>query len=501
MLDVKLAGYNVDTEVLNKLKSSGWDGKNNVSPETISAAYARISRDPRPVGELRADSREEVDRARKSNEAIVFKMGHHSVAEHAVLNFDILGLSRLAVETLQEARLCSYTEKSQRYITLNGDYVVPEDFTFEDQTLFKGMIDKQVAVYKKLFPVLHAYQKKKNPDMLTSKSGENVVEGWAKEDARYALGMATECQLGFTSNSRNLEHIIRKLKYSPLAEVRVLGQKLYDCAKEIVPSLIILSDPEAFKKQFGKEVSDGILMTGKKIVDGEVKKVLAQIKIKEAKAKLDTAKMLYFTEEADIKIIAGMLHTATLKPFAESLAIAKKLGKTGREKFIKSVLAGLTEHDALYREFENVNFVMEVVLSSSAFAQLKRHRMMSMTKQVYVPALGYTIPPAIKEIKQTAVFEKIMDETNKVFGKLKKNSPAAAEYILTNAHRRRVIVNANLREVYHIARLRMDTHAQWDIQNVSAAMVEIVKKEAPLCAALACGKDTFYGVKKTFLEK
>ena len=43
----------------------------------------------------------EVDRARRSNETIIFKMGHNSVAEHAVFNFDVIGLSRLAIEELE----------------------------------------------------------------------------------------------------------------------------------------------------------------------------------------------------------------------------------------------------------------------------------------------------------------------------------------------------------------------------------------------------------------
>ena len=63
MLTVKLAGYNADADIIAKTKKEGWDGLNNISPETISAAYARISRDPRPVTELRADSLIEVDRA------------------------------------------------------------------------------------------------------------------------------------------------------------------------------------------------------------------------------------------------------------------------------------------------------------------------------------------------------------------------------------------------------------------------------------------------------
>jgi hypothetical protein len=45
-----------------------------------------------------------VERARSSNRTIVFGLGHHSVAEHAVFNFDILGCSRLAIEALDPVR-------------------------------------------------------------------------------------------------------------------------------------------------------------------------------------------------------------------------------------------------------------------------------------------------------------------------------------------------------------------------------------------------------------
>jgi thymidylate synthase ThyX len=117
-MKVYLAGYNIDTEVLNDLKKSGKERK-DLTPEVLSAAYARISRDPRPINEIRVDAKNEVERARKSNSSIIFKMGHHSVAEHAVFNFDILGVSRLAMEELEKFRLSSYTEKSQRYITLD----------------------------------------------------------------------------------------------------------------------------------------------------------------------------------------------------------------------------------------------------------------------------------------------------------------------------------------------------------------------------------------------
>ncbi len=110
-MKVLLSGYNFDADIINELKKkAGWE-KDNVTPETLSAAYARISRDPRDIEELRKEAREEVDKSRKSNEAIIFGLGHSSVAEHAYFNFDIIGLSRLAVEQVQKFRMASFTEK------------------------------------------------------------------------------------------------------------------------------------------------------------------------------------------------------------------------------------------------------------------------------------------------------------------------------------------------------------------------------------------------------
>ncbi|RXM22125.1 thymidylate synthase (FAD), partial [Citrobacter sp. AAK_AS5] len=90
-MKILLAGYNIDSDIIRTLKEkSGF--QQDLTPETISAAYARISRSPKPVNELREIAHHEVDKARQSNRNIVFDMGHSSVAEHAVFNIDVIGV-------------------------------------------------------------------------------------------------------------------------------------------------------------------------------------------------------------------------------------------------------------------------------------------------------------------------------------------------------------------------------------------------------------------------
>ena len=158
---VKLAGFNVDNEILKQLNRSGLA---TLTPETISAAYARISRSSLPIDQLRKKACLDVEKARKSNQKIIFAMGHHSVAEHAVFNFDIMRISRLALEEVERFRLASYTEKSQRYVTLAGDYIarrnkrsiikkiISSDRSTAKSVLYQSLLRNYQTITKAIFP-------------------------------------------------------------------------------------------------------------------------------------------------------------------------------------------------------------------------------------------------------------------------------------------------------------------------------------------------------------
>ena len=172
-----------------------------------------------------------------------------------------------ALEALEDARLCSYTEKSQRYVTFGGEHVAPEEFGGADRERFEATVREQIAFYGQAFETLHEMQRRRHADLLGTKVGAETVEGWAKEDARYALGLATETQLGFSGNARNIEHVVRKLRHHPLAEVRELSKAVFAAASEVAPSLIILSDPERFREAFGRDVSDSFVARGRATIE------------------------------------------------------------------------------------------------------------------------------------------------------------------------------------------------------------------------------------------
>ncbi|HNZ65346.1 MAG TPA: FAD-dependent thymidylate synthase [Smithella sp.] len=476
-MKIILAGYNLDYNLIKELKDqSGF--KQDLTPETISAAYARISRSPKPVHELREIAREEVDKARQSNRNIVFDMGHSSVAEHAVFNIDIIGVSRLLVEEIEKFRLCSYTEKSQRYVLFNKDFVIPEEIRQANLTdLFVSTVAMQNEYYHALYEKLRPYIFEKHKALAENPANKSMLEGWAKEDARYVISMATQTQLGMTLNTRNLELMLRRLAALPLAEARDYSEQLYAATKDIAPSLIRYTKATDYDKFTRQNLRSQCAELSAQYGNGS--------------KKLSDVQLIYATPAADNRVAAALLFSASDIPYALCLTMAGKMTPPTKKAFMKTAFANLQAHDAVLREMENVDLQFELILSSSCFAQLKRHRMSTIIAQEYNPQLGVTMPPSIKAIGQQKHFMEIMHKTQNAFEQIKAKAPAAAAYVLTNAHRKRVLMKFNAREMYHLARLRSDAHAQWDIRDLTNKMLKHAKKVMPLTLMMACGKDNF----------
>jgi flavin-dependent thymidylate synthase len=517
-MDVRLAGHNIDRDLLLEIRHALQSvtalpeglspeadaargeaarilARDNWTPETISAAYARISRDPRPITELRAIARDEVDAARSSNEAIIFGLGHASVAEHAVFNLDILGVSRLAVEEIQRMRLCSYTEKSQRYILLGEDFVVPEEILstgLEDR--FRSMVAKENTFYREAYEKLLPWVFDRNPELATSKKNHRMLEGLAKEDARYALSLATTVQIGETLNARNLETLIARTAAHPLAELREFSARLYEAVAGIAPSVIKYTEPAVHRAKAATALRNAAAVM-EAFSGGAEEESGGTAGADGGSADwgdAGEAVLLDLPEDAETRVVAALLHTHGRTDFETCRQRAEAIGSNGRREILEAALRDLGPHDPVLREFEHAHIRFELVVSATCFAQLKRHRMVTLTTQDYDPALGVTVPPSFEANGLAGPLDDLRREAEALRRALLETAgPNAAAYALLNAHRRRVILGLNVRELYHLARLRCDAHAQWDIRRISEKMLEIARARIPGLLLLACGKDRF----------
>jgi flavin-dependent thymidylate synthase len=493
---IVLAGYNIDAELVAEAAARGLDPR-ALTPETISAAYARISRNPAPVDELRGQARQEVAKARASNEQIVFEMGHASVAEHAVLNFDVMGVSRLAIEAIEQFRLCSYTEKSQRYITLQDDVVLPEEIAEAGlEERFRHLVAQQSRTYHLLYEKLREHVFTGEPAGRTGAScapggpvadkvRARALEGLAKEDARYVTPLAVEGQLGLTLNARNLELMVRRLAAHPLREVRGVAAALVEQARRVIPSLLRRTDEP---RSEGRELARLTAM----LLDAEGEQTLP--------GDTGAVQLVGSAVDGDVRVVAALLHGASTQPWLACQERAQSLSVEERADVIRAALRAAGPHDAPPRALELVALSFDLVLSASCFAQLKRHRMATLVPQRYQPELGCTMPDAISRVGLTQEFQRVMVESTRLHDAIAARAPHAAPYALTQAHRRRVLLQMSARELYHFSRLRQDHHAQWDIRALADRMLHLARQELPLTLMLACGKDRFDEMRRELFD-
>lgn len=478
---INLAGFNVDIENINKLNNFL---KNNTSneelktlhwtPETISASYARISRDPKPINELREDARNEIDKTRKSNKAIIFDMGHASIAEHAVFNFDIINISRFLSEFIQKSRLVSFTEKSQRYIKIGQDNYLPAEFESDKFFLnkYNRLIDQIFSSYNTIHDALIPYFTGKFNNITREDKGYRDVVNLAKEDARYILPLSTLTQMGMTINARNLEKLIKKLYSSDLPEFHLLAKNLYESVYSYAPSLIKYVEPTPYDVGAYPKLKD--------FFNGAIY----------AKPRKEV-ELINFDKAIENKIIASLLLKVSDISYKQALYYVKKLPIEEKIKIINISTEGISKLDSLLREYETGSLEFGILISATAFAQLKRHRMSTIIDGEYSPDLGVTIPQSISEVGKKKLFLEIIDKTNELYYFAKSRWDNASNYILTNSHRKNIILKCNFRELTHITRLRSDAHSQWDVRNISDKMIALTKTKLPVITKLLGGKDSF----------
>ncbi|MEN8153036.1 MAG: FAD-dependent thymidylate synthase [Acidobacteriota bacterium] len=469
-MDIKLAGFNIDK---NQLDTVAGNKKELLTPEIFSAAYARISRSSKSVTELRKEALSDVEKARISNKKIIFGMGHHSVAEHAVFNFDVIGLSRLALEELERFRLVSYTEKSQRYVTLKGDFIIPPEIKGgTDEKKFLQIIEKQNSFYNKSYLILKDLVFSENRELALDKKNKSLLEGWAKEDARYILSLATAGQVGLTINARNLEHLFRHFSLSDFEEVKNAGKKMYEITEKIAPSILLFPEPSKFEKN---------------IVSG----FKENFKYKKKKAVSKDPVILDYDKNGDDLILASYFALENSIDFSEAFNYVKNLSKEKKGSIYKDLFKNMEFFDFTPRNFEIPDITFQAVVSASNFAQLKRHRMATLLTGNYRIDLGNKVPENISKAGLDKEFLEIINETNNVYFNLQKKYGNSANYVLTNSHMRQVIMKMNMREIYHFIRLRSDNHAQWDIKELADKLLDEIRKILPLSSMLLCGKDSF----------
>ena len=111
--------------------------------------------------------------------------------------------------------------------------------------------------------------------------------------------------------------------------------------------------------------------------------------------------------------------------------------------------------------------------------EFRRHRMLTPLSQPLTTAHGVQVPDLMGEAGLERVFTEAAKNAERAYGEIQEHCPALAQYTVTHSHRQRVLARMNLRECYHLFRLRTSARAHESIRGPVRQALELARKADP----------------------
>jgi thymidylate synthase ThyX len=453
-----------------------------LSPETIAVAFAKTSRSPESFREIAAELSDES--SAQFHEKWVVGYGHASVAEHAVLHIAIENVSRLAVESIESNRLASYTEKSTRYQKWGReDFFIPPEL--DGHPLREGYIQTCRLLFdtyaQSLAPVRELIERQFPPrPNEIDEAYDRRIRSQYVDSCRFLLPAASLANLGMTANARVLENAIRKMRSHPLAEVRQVGEEIKRVAHSEVPTLVKYAEAVPYLIETGEDFKH----KGHTCTCANAGKGHQEINNGSAIGyhKGDWCTLIDYDSDGETKVLTATLYRFGSMTFPQALQSVRSAPEPERVKLAESLLGRLSRYDIPLRELEHSSYTFELVLDQGAYAEFKRHRMMTQTPQALTAQLGYALPRRIAAAGLEVPYRSAMGAAAEMYEKLAAWNPHVAAYVVPNGFNRRVLFTMNLREAFAFCQLRAAANAHFSMRRVALRLAEEIRRVHPLLA-------------------
>ena len=439
----------------------------SLTQEQIAVTFAMTSRNAAPFDEIVTAVTEA--KAADFHEKWVLNYGHASVAEHAVIHMAVENISRLACDELEDNRLASFTEKSSRYQLLDkGSYHVPIEIRGHPSE------DEYVRTCDHLFEVYHilvertiAYLKSQNPQRADERdSAYNLrLRRIATDHCRFVLPASTLTNVGVTMNARTMEHAITKLLSSALGESVEIGELLKAEGQAVTPTLIKYADRSEYltSRRQQQRPSSGDVAGG-----GQGPSSIS-------------VSLAHFDSEAEEKLVSTILYGSSGESYGTLIGKARRMSPEDRRAVVDRALSGLGPFDPPIRELESIDYTFDMSMDYGAFREYRRHRIQTTVPQLLTISNGYVVPPLVDEAACGDLFGQAMAASGDTYRRLAAEvSPKIAQYATTHAHLVRVLAKMNLRECYHLLKLRSAAQAHFTIRDVAEQALALLREVHPL---------------------
>jgi thymidylate synthase ThyX len=474
------------TETGSPLRVYTLDG---LSPEVVAVTFAKTSRVPDSFEEIARELSE--SESSRFHEKWVIGYGHSSVAEHAVLSIAIENVSILGAKLVEESRLSSFTEKSTRYQVMSPDnyYTPPVFASGVAGEVYRKAVAALYATYDELMPEARAYCDEAYGGPEWTERG-CTPKGKACDSIRGLLPAAAKTNMGWTVNARSLRHGLVRMASSPLDEMRSLAVELRRIGEMRIPTLLKYTDPSPYQEDWEERMTAalasrlsgaGTEVGGRCGAGGTGSASTTGAAGSQASG---GTRLVHYDENGEASVLAALLFRAGGRSYNDAQAVVEGMNEDERKSALGTALAGMTEHEAPVREFENTSYTFEITCDFGAYRDIQRHRMTTQTQQLLTCDLGYAITDDARAAGLAGRVEKVLKEVRESWRILADVDPKHAQYVVPLAYNKRFLMRMNFREALHFVRLRSKVHGHESYRRVAWAVKREIERVHPLLGEL-----------------
>ncbi|MFB3915775.1 MAG: FAD-dependent thymidylate synthase [Terriglobales bacterium] len=452
-----------------------------VEPEVQAYAMAKYSRSALSMKESLKEISEQ--KAEKFLNTFYFQYGHRSIADLAHAAFAIERLSLLAAIVLVDEQRWDGQERSTRYQDFSHpDYFIP-DFAHHNDSLLRlytETIDFLFSEYRDLSEAVFrqlASRVPKPPEMKADYY-ERTLRARAFDVARYLLPLATNTSLGQIVNARTLENQISRLLSHTHPEVRELGERLKQAAREpaynlkaekavrVAPTLVKYADPSPY-----------IVETRR-----ELQQAAAELMGDAAIAPAPAVDLLDY-EPVEIELPTTLLYEHCHYPYRQIRERVAALPQSRREEITSLGTRHRGQHDELLRAFcAGQKFRFDILMDIGGFRDLHRHRRCIQIGQGFTSAHGYDIPEDVAAAGWRERYASAMQRAADAAAELARDELESSQYLIPLACRKRTLFKMDFAEVVYITELRTGPAGHFSYRHIAWQMYEAVARRHPALA-------------------
>ena len=452
------SGYDRLTRVVTNPHSSVYSFTDQISPLTVAAAMARLSRRGDDMRITLLD--EFIDREDKDGDLlrrVITAYGDDSVQQLVGQYVVVENASNWLTKKLEWGRLAAYLEQSTRYIYFdqkdtdgNYRYYVPSELTGEVRTLYVKTLNTIFDIYSDLVQKIteHVRANSTVPKTDQDAAWRAATKAQACDAIRPLLPVATKSTVGIFASGQALESLIMHLLSDDMPEARTVGQQILEEVRKTTPALFERADkPErggafiAYRSETRKEI--------KQFADKHLPSNYTDTS--------EAVSLVGYTPRNELDIVADMLYEHTDMPLTSVRSVVATWSYDRKlEAFTTYIGNRLNRRHRPGRALENVHYTWDLICDYGIFRDLQRHRMVDdMEWQQLTPRYGFETPKLVEEAGLADAFASCFDLSLRLHSVMQSAGFALqSQYATLLGHKMRWRVTMNAREAMHFNELR-----------------------------------------------